>query len=1100
MKGLFALVMLLHLVAGVWIYRGQERLMRHEAEATLRAVAELKADQIGNWRRNLTTGGSLLSESPYLSEAVSRFLNQAPPESGESAAMLDRLGSLRDRYDCLDVQLVDAGGGVRLSLTGKTGSLHEEALRALHLAFGERRVTVGDLHAGSDGWPAHIDALAPFFERRGAPGAPVGAIVLIVDAQRSLFPLIQSWPIPSGSAETLLVRRDGDHVLFLTELRHRQGTALRLRIPVSRADLPAAMAVLGREGVVEGRDYRGTPVFAANRAIPDSSWFVVAKIDADEALAGWRARSALILALVVLLMLVSTVIFALVWLRDAKGHYKALYETEAARRKSEARYGATLMSVGDGVIAADAEGRIDLMNPVAETLTGWRLQEARGRPLEEVFVLLNEETRQPAENPVRRILREGRVIGLANHTLLVGRDGTERPIADSGAPIHAGRDKIDGVVLVFRDRSGERRAQETLHTLTMRRSALLSAVPDIVMEMDVDKNYTWANRAGYEFFGDDVVGRKISDFFVGEQHIDTVLEPLLAGDERVFHIESLQRGTAGRQRLLAWWCRVLKDADGGVTGALSSARDITESRQAENALRESELRYRRITETVTDYIYTVRVRDGLVTDTVHGPGCIAVTGYSEQEFAADPFLWHRMVHAEDRPLVVEQARLLAAGVDVPPFAHRIVRKDGALRWVSNTPVRELDEHGRLIGYDGLIQDVTERTRARAEKEKLQAQLLQAQKMEAIGQLAGGVAHDLNNLLTPILGYGELLLYEFDSDDRPRERIGEILKAAQRARDLVHQLLAFGRKQTLQLQTVNLNDVLTDFLKLLRRTIREDIRIETDLAAGIPAIHADVGQIEQVIMNLSVNAQDAMPGGGRIVIETAFVELDDAYRGEHPSVKPGPYVSLTIGDTGQGMDAETREQIFVPFFTTKPEGKGTGLGLATVYGVVKQHGGNIWVYSEPGQGTTFRVYLPAKASDSAVDLEPVRTPEPARGHETVMVVEDNDAVRKMAVEILKRQGYTVLSAASGSGCLRLLDDLRGPLHLLLTDVVMPEMDGKALYARVARRFPKTKVLYMSGHTGDVIAHRGVLDEGIEFVQKPFSIQALTARVREVLESG
>jgi PAS domain S-box-containing protein len=399
----------------------------------------------------------------------------------------------------------------------------------------------------------------------------------------------------------------------------------------------------------------------------------------------------------------------------------------------------------------------------------------------------------------------------------------------------------------------------------------------------------------------------------------------------------------------------------------------------------------------------------------------------------------------------------------------------------------------------LSRTLAERKRVDKERALLEEQYHQAQKVESIGRLAGGVAHDLNNLLTPILGYSEILKDDLDPSDTRRESVEEVLNAGFRARDLVRQLLAFSRKQTLEYRPMDLNIALTGFGKLLQRTIREDIEIEIIPSPDILTIMADIGQIEQVIMNLAVNAQDAMPEGGCLTIETATAELDEEYAAKHQGVKPGTYVMLGISDTGCGMDEETLDQVFEPFFSTKGE-LGTGLGLSTVYGIVKQHGGNIWGYSEPGKGTTFKVYLPV-SGEALIEENPVESISASpKCSETILLVEDNEQVRELAHTILKRQGYTVLVAENGPEALTILTAHDGTVDLLLTDVVMPGMNGRDLFDKVTEKQPAIKGLYMSGYTDDTIAHCGVLDEGTAFIQKPFSVQTLAAKVREVLEHG
>lgn len=392
-------------------------------------------------------------------------------------------------------------------------------------------------------------------------------------------------------------------------------------------------------------------------------------------------------------------------------------------------------------------------------------------------------------------------------------------------------------------------------------------------------------------------------------------------------------------------------------------------------------------------------------------------------------------------------------------------------------------------------------RIRTEKEKigLEAQLRQAQKVEAIGRLAGGVAHDLNNMLSPILSYSQMLTDDLSAGDERRDQAEEIMKAGFRARDLVRQLLAFSRKQIITLKPIDMNSVVKGIEKLLLRTIPEDIKLEKTLSQQMRPTLADIGQIEQILMNLVVNAADAMPNGGLLKIETKLSDLDDEYAKMHPNVTPGQYIMLSVSDTGSGMDDETLSHVFEPFFSTKGE-RGTGLGLATVYGIIKQHDGNIWVYSEPGMGTTFKIYFPISA-ETPEKKEIVQQKSPTRkGGETILLVEDNEQVRNLGRRILERQGYKVLEAGNGEDALKILSAHDGMVHLLFTDVVMPGMNGKELYAKATQRHQHLKVLYMSGYTDDIIAHRGVLDKGVQMIQKPFTVDGLATKIREVLDDN
>lgn len=432
---------------------------------------------------------------------------------------------------------------------------------------------------------------------------------------------------------------------------------------------------------------------------------------------------------------------------------------------------------------------------------------------------------------------------------------------------------------------------------------------------------------------------------------------------------------------------------------------------------------------------------------------------------------------------------------------------GALNLYSSVPdyFSDVEEHALLeeIGMDislalDMIENEAERKRAVAEHSKLEEQLRLAQKMESIGRLAGGVAHDFNNLLGVISGYSEITLLNLPPNSPVRETLQEIKKASSRAAELTHQLLAFSRQQVIEPKVFDLNSAISDLSRMLERMIGEDIRLILSLSDDLSRIKADRGQIEQVIMNLAVNARDAMPTGGKLVVETREIELDDTYARDHFPVVPGSYVMMSVTDSGIGMDEKTQRRIFEPFFTTKELGKGTGLGLSTVYGIVKQSGGYIWVYSEVKKGTTFKVYLPRvqEAIDAVIVSEAKRSLE---GHETVLLVEDADGIRKLTRQCLESKGYTVLSANDVPEALALAEQHAGKIDLLLSDVVLPSAGGPALARQITAIRKDTRVLYMSGYTDDAIVHHGVLDPGIAFIQKPFSVDDLWNKVRDVLDS-
>jgi PAS domain S-box-containing protein len=532
----------------------------------------------------------------------------------------------------------------------------------------------------------------------------------------------------------------------------------------------------------------------------------------------------------------------------------------------------------------------------------------------------------------------------------------------------------------------------------------------------------------------------------------------------------------------------------GAPALLAMARDISERKKAEHELQISEARFRTLTENAP--IAIAMAREGKI---VYGnPTCLRVFGLEKiEDLYGRPTL--EMFAPQSRAEVNERASRRAQGLPVAPEFETIgVRVDGSEypALVSVTSM-QFDEGRALVGF---VTDLTETKRAEEERQRLEQQFRQAQKLESIGRLAGGVAHDFNNLLTVINGYSEMGLGMLHDDGPVHDCLTEIRKAGERAAGLTHQLLAFSRKHVVEPQAVDVNELILDSYKMLRRVVGEDIEIATDLDREGGQVTADPGQLHQVLLNLVVNARDAMPTGGRITLRTSRQELDRAAAASFPGAAPGSYLVMEVSDSGVGMSEEVQEKIFDPFFTTKPKGKGTGLGLSTVYGIVQQSAGWIGVESQPGKGATFRIGLPLQAQKGAPARRDAQGDAQLEGKETILVVEDQDDVRALVLAVLRGYHYQTLAANSGTEALQMVEDHKGPIHLMLTDVIMPGMTGKETADRLRTVRPEMKVLYMSGHADEVIAHRGKLDEGIDYIAKPFTPEALARKVRSVLGGG
>ncbi|MEX2607614.1 MAG: PAS domain S-box protein [Kiritimatiellia bacterium] len=926
-------------------------------------------------------------------------------------------------------------------------------------------------------------------------------------------------------------------------------------------------------------------------------------------------------------------------------------------RASEETLRATLYSIGDAMISTDAEALVASMNPVAESLTGWSEQEAAGQPLETVFRIVNEHTRQPVESPARQVLKEGLIVGLANHTLLLAKDGREIPIADSGAPIRNATGKITGVVLVFRDqtekhkaqlaledgrqrlesmfratrvgiglassgtitnandplckiigyshdeligqsprmlfrsqkefeRSGfgkvgeaEKRGTDPLETVWLRKDGtqvdvLFSVSP--IDQTDPGKGVTFTvgditerkhaeeamlQRLEYEHLVNEVSTMAlVADDFeefqdrcltcIGESFgIDRTY--IFRHDEATDSMDNTHEwcaeGIAPQRNKLQgipgsdfpWWIQTMRrneiicysnieEIPDEATRKVLSAQDIqsilvvplfvkgqyfgffgfddcTQHRDWRQENINILLSLSRIVTMVIERRQAEEANSRLATAVEQAADVIIITDTDSRILYTNPAFVQVTGYSRDEALG-QNPRFLKSGKHDAEFYRRMWavltagqvwkghmfnrRKDGTLYEEDSTisPVR--DASGKITHYVAVKRDISH-------ERLLEDQLNQAQKLESVGRLAGGVAHDFNNLLMGIMGYVDICRDGIEPDHPIREFLDEIILCSERSAEITRQLLAFARKQVITPKILDLNDTVAGMLKLLQRLIGEDIKLTWRPGANLRPVKLDPSQIDQILANLLVNARDAIAGVGEITLETGSTSVDAEFCDRYPEAIPSAYVFLAVSDDGCGMDKETLAQIFEPFFTTKGVGEGTGLGLATVYGIVKQNNGFIHAYSEPDKGTTFKIYLPQAAAMPEATSTADKKESPRGRGETILLVEDDDMLRMTCGTALKTLGYKFLVAETPEDALKMVDQHPGDIQVLLTDVVMPGMDGRQLAERISANNPGIKVLFMSGYTADVIALRGVLDEGVQFLQKPFTRDDLACKLRELL---
>ncbi len=899
---------------------------------------------------------------------------------------------------------------------------------------------------------------------------------------------------------------------------------------------------------------------------------------------------------------------------------EALHRARRRAKASEQLYAVTLASIGDAVITTDNAGRVTFLNGEAERLTGWPKADALGRPLPQIFHIINEATRALVENPVVKVFRTGSVVGLANHTVLVARDGREFIIDDSGAPIRNGAGEIIGVVLVFRDNTEKKHAEEAVRESQALYHSLVEQLPAGIFRKDAAGRYVFVNK----YFCD--LRHATPELFLGKLPAELPLaEDPFKAEAASHHEQIMQTGRPvtvmdeyHRADGETLYFQVVKspvfNAEGKVTGSQGILFDVTERKRAAEKTAREQARFKLVFDTLPIGIaFHTTHPDGRFTRAVNDAH-LRISGLTRAQHD-EPDIYNQITHPEDRAaqqrfreqvragtikqyamekryvhpdgkivwvnfsfqretypdgtieelttvvdiserktaeqqqmqlaVIVESSRdaiiskslagiitswnrgaeiifgyaaaetigqtmlmlfppeqkneeaaILARvgrGESVEHFETERIRKDGTRIRIAATVSPLRDSQGTIIGASTIARDITL-------QHNLQEQLRQSQKMEAIGQLAGGVAHDFNNILAIIQMQAELAKTEPGVSPELAGCIEEIQVAANRAANLTRQLLLFSRRQQLRPRELDLSDSITGMTKMLRRILGEDILMLFKYAPQPLFILADAGMMDQVLMNLTVNSRDAMPGGGQLIIETTAVEFDELAAAQSAQARAGAFVRLSVSDTGCGIPADILPRIFEPFFTTKEVGKGTGLGLATVFSIVQQHQGWINVYTEPGHGTTFHIYLPrlTKTSPRQAVVQAALTAATG-GTETILLVEDDPALRASMHKAIAQLGYQVLAAHNGVDALQLWRQHRDEIHLVLTDLVMPGgMNGKELGRQLLRENPKLKIIYASGYSAEVAGRDFPLEEGVNFLAKPFPAQRLAQTIRNRLD--
>ncbi|MDR3556702.1 MAG: PAS domain S-box protein [Syntrophobacteraceae bacterium] len=797
--------------------------------------------------------------------------------------------------------------------------------------------------------------------------------------------------------------------------------------------------------------------------------------------------------------------------RDWQGRFKQTHcvfqniteqrRQEERLRQSEERYRSVIHTAMDGFLLFDIQGRLLEVNESYCRMSGYSAPELLAMSVSD---LEDKETSEDVACRIRKIIERGEDRFETRHRR---KDGSifEVEVSIQYQPTEVGR-----FVTFLRDITERKRAEESLLETREQLKIAMDLAKLVKWEYDVQTEMFTFDEQFYSLYGT-TLEREGGTLMSAQDYAGKFIPP----EECLVIAEEIAKALAttdpnftnqrehriiradGQERHIIIRYGVVRDKSGSVVKLRGANQDITDLKMMEEAQHESETHLRQIIDLVPHMIFVkdwdgkYRLANRAVAES-YNTTVSALTGNYHADFHPDQSELQKMLQDDREVMTQGETKFIAE--ESSTDAH------GKRRFLQTTKVPFQFLGNKAPAVLGIAVDITESKRAEEERAKLTAQLSQAQKMESVGRLAGGVAHDFNNMLGVILGHAEMAMDQVDSTNPLHDDLQEIQKAAKRSADLTRQLLAFARKQTVSPKVLDLNETVEGMLKMLRRLIGEDIDLAWLPGNNLWPVKVDPSQIDQILANLCVNARDAIGGIGKVTIETVTMVFDEAYCADHAGTVAGEYVLLAFSDNGCGMDKETQGKLFEPFFTTKGVGEGTGLGLATVYGIVKQNNGFINVYSEPGQGTTFKIYLPRHAAKTEQTLKTGAAEPIDCGHETILLVEDEQAIRKMTAMMLTRQGYTVLQAGTPAEAIRLAEAHPGKINLLMTDVVMPEMNGRDLAKNILSLYPSIKRLFMSGYTANVIAHHGVLDEGVNFIQKPFSMQHLAAKLRQVIGEG
>jgi PAS domain S-box-containing protein len=1064
--------------AGYFYYASEKKHIEQDKYGELDAIAGLKVSQIVNWRKERMGDAVAILENPFVASRLGQWLeDESRSELGRG--ILAWMAAVRGHFDYAGVFLLDREGALRLAVPDKpvpVDALEKElAVRAMRT----EEIVFSDIHRGEDG-KILLDLLVPLLLRESGNAVPVGVLLLRVDPYRSLYPLLQEWPIPSRTGETLLIERDGNDVLFLNELRFREHTALTLKFPIQSKRLPAAMALRGVSGLVRGIDYNGMPVLAALRRIPDSPWFLVAKVSTSEIFTPIHQRAWIVLALCGAFVVIVGMSLVLFWRQLVLRQSQAELEAEAALARLRYQNELILNSAGDGIFGLDLEGNHTFVNPAAAKMLECEVEEVVGKHSHTLchYSKADGSPYPEEECPIYAAYKDGKVRHGVDEYFW-RKDGTGFPVEYTSTPIME-NGRLVGAVVTFKDVTERKRTEKALQESEERYRGLFQNSHAAMLLIDPGTgDIVDANPAACAFYGygcAELTALKITDISI--LPATEVFNDMRRAQERTrSHFYFKHRLANGEERDVEVFSGPI--VLHGRHFLHSIIHDITERKKAEDGLKASEDRYRNLVEGARDTIHTISA-DGVIS--ALNPAFEATTGWLREEWLGKPF--HSLLHPEDSALAEAVLEAALRGETPPVHQWRVLQKSGECLTEEFTLTPQF-RNGKVTGIICVGRDISERKQIEEER-------LKAGKLESIGLLAGGIAHDFNNVLTAILGNITLAKLNAKQGDKAYNLLSEAEKASLAAKALTQQLLTFSRGGVPVRKITPLHELVRDAAVFSARGSGSHCRFS--MPDDLWLVEIDEGQIRQVVSNLVLNAVQSMPGGGTIHVQAENATVQPA---SLLPLEPGDYVRVSVSDRGIGIPQEHLSKVFDPYYTTKQ--KGSGLGLTICYSIIKSHAGHISVESEAGIGTTVHFYLPAAPKE---EVAAERQPEElAYGRGRVLLMDDEEMVREVVGQMLGHLGYEAGFARDGAEALDLYEKARQsgrPFDAVIMDLTIPGgMGGKEAVRKLLEMDPSARVIVSSGYSSDPVMAAFSRHGFRGAVGKPFQLRELSEVLHQIL---